>query len=242
VSILTFIQLHILEANMVDNVNRQKAVACLSAIYRAILAGTTIAAIPNIEFVFSVEDLPALPTKPIWSLARRVQDHGLWLMPDFGFWSWDMPSLGTIDQVTREVVEREAEEPWDRKTEKLVWRGKINYAPKLRRALLDAAKDKPWSDVRPLKWANANSKDEFLGPVDQCDYAMIAHAEGMSIKYSKDGFEANKSPHRPFIFRLTEVSSTLPLRHYLAQTPMDTTLPLPPPLQRLQPKFRRSRA
>ena len=57
---------------MVDNVNRQKAVATLSAIYRAVLAAPSTADIPNIEFVFSVEDLPAQPHKPIWSLTRRV--------------------------------------------------------------------------------------------------------------------------------------------------------------------------
>lgn len=136
--------------------------------------------VPNIEFVFSVEDLPAQPTKPMWSLARRVQDHNLWLIPDFGFWSWDMPALGTLDEVAIEAVERESVEPWDQKMEKLVWRGKITFAPKLRRALLDAAKGKPWSDVGQLKWTDPNFKEQFLGPVDQCNYMFIAHAEGMS--------------------------------------------------------------
>ena len=179
---LTRIQLYILETYMVDNVNRQKAVATLSAMYRAILAAPASADIPNIEFVFSVEDLPAHPSKPMWSLARRVQDHNLWLIPDFGFWSWDMPALGTIDEVAIEAVQREAVESWDQKIEKLVWRGKITFAPKLRRALLDAAKGKPWSDVGQLKWQDPNFKEHFLGPVDQCNYMFIAHAEGSSIK------------------------------------------------------------
>jgi hypothetical protein len=164
---------------MVDTVNRQKAVATLSAMYRAILAAPASADIPNIEFVFSVEDLPAQPAKPMWSLARRAQDHNLWLIPDFGFWSWDMPTLGTIDEVAIETVQREKVETWDQKIEKLVWRGKITFAPKLRRALLDAAKGKPWSDVGQLKWQDPNFKEQFLGPVDQCNYMFIAHAEGM---------------------------------------------------------------
>jgi len=164
---------------MVDNVNRQKAIATLSAIYRAVLAAPSTADIPNIEFVFSVEDLPAQPAKPIWSLTRRVQDHNLWLIPDFGFWSWDMPALGTLDEVAQEAVQREAVESWDQKIEKLVWRGKITFAPKLRRALLDAAKGKPWSDVGQLKWTDPNFKEQFLGPVDQCNYMFIAHAEGI---------------------------------------------------------------
>ncbi|CBX94554.1 similar to DUF821 domain-containing protein [Plenodomus lingam JN3] len=171
-------ELYIIETYLVDNVNRQKALATLSALYRSVLSAPPSTDIPNIEFVFSVEDLPAQPNKPMWSLARRVQDHNLWLIPDFGFWSWDMPALGTLDEVANEAVEREAVEPWDQKMEKLVWRGKITFAPKLRRALLDAAKGKPWSDVGQLKWTDPNFKEQFLGPVDQCNYMFIAHAEG----------------------------------------------------------------
>ena len=101
---------------MVDNINRQKAIATLSAMYRAILSAPATAHIPNIEFIFSVEDLPAQPSKPMWSLARRVQDRNLWLIPDFGFWSWDMPALGTLDEVASEAVQRETVESWDQKT------------------------------------------------------------------------------------------------------------------------------
>ncbi|KAH9863330.1 hypothetical protein IAQ61_009607 [Plenodomus lingam] len=177
-------ELYIIETYLVDNVNRQKALATLSALYRSVLSAPPSTDIPNIEFVFSVEDLPAQPNKPMWSLARRVQDHNLWLIPDFGFWSWDMPALGTLDEVANEAVEREAVEPWDQKMEKLVWRGKITFAPKLRRALLDAAKGKPWSDVGQLKWTDPNFKEQFLGPVDQCNYMFIAHAEGRSYSGS----------------------------------------------------------
>ncbi|KAF2034376.1 hypothetical protein EK21DRAFT_107998 [Setomelanomma holmii] len=183
-------ELYIIETFLVDNVNRQKAIASLSAMYRSVLSAPASVEIPNIEFVFSVEDLPAQPTKPMWSLARRVQDHNLWLIPDFGFWSWDMPALGTLDEVANEAIQRESVEPWDQKMEKLVWRGKITFAPKLRRALLDAAKGKPWSDVGQLKWTDPNFKEQFLGPVDQCNYMFIAHAEGTS-------HDAEMQPIRP---------------------------------------------
>jgi hypothetical protein len=173
-------ELYIIETYLVDNVNRQKAVASLSAMYRSLISAPATVDLPNIEFIFSVEDLPAQPTKPMWSLARRVQDHNLWLIPDFGFWSWDMPALGTLDEVANEAIAREAVEPWDQKMEKLVWRGKITFAPKLRRALIDAAKGKPWSDVGQLKWTDPNFKEQFLGPVDQCSFMFIAHAEGTS--------------------------------------------------------------
>ena len=168
---------------MVDNINRQKAVASLAALHRAISAARDRPSIPNIEFVLSVEDLPAQPKKPLWMLSRRAEDKDLWLMPDFGWWSWDMPSLGAFDEVAAEAIQRERLEAWDTKKEKLVWRGKLNFAPKLRRALVEAAKGKTWSDVGQVKWEDTEFKEpgaQFLGPVDQCSYMFIAHAEGTS--------------------------------------------------------------
>lgn len=172
------LQLYVLQTFLVDNVNRQKAIGALSSLHRAITAARHRESIPNIEFVFSVEDLPAQPTKPVWGLARRAQDEALWLIPDFGFWSWDMPQIGTLSEVAAEAIQREAIEPWDQKQEKLVWRGKITMAPKLRRALLDAAAGKPWSDVGQVRWSDPDFKEQFLGPIDQCNYMFIAHAEG----------------------------------------------------------------
>ncbi|PVI06578.1 hypothetical protein DM02DRAFT_667457 [Periconia macrospinosa] len=173
-------QLHIVQTFLVDNVNRQKALAALSALHRALVSSKDRSSIPNIEFILSVEDLPAQPKKPIWVLARRAQDQDLWLMPDFGWWSWDMPQIGALDEVATEASQRESVEPWDQKLEKLVWRGKVTMAPKLRRALLDATKGKPWSDVGQLKWQASNFKQQFKGPVDQCQYKFIAHVEGRS--------------------------------------------------------------
>lgn len=172
---------------LVDNVNRQKAVAALASLHRALVSSPARSAVENIEFVFSVEDLPAQPNKPVWGLARRAQDEALWLIPDFGFWSWDMPQLGAMSEVAAEAVYREGLEPWDQKQEKLVWRGRVTYAPKLRHALLDAAADKPWSDVGPVQWGNPDFKDQFVGPVDQCNYKFIAHAEGKKTALDSNG-------------------------------------------------------
>jgi hypothetical protein len=163
---------------MVDLINRQEAVATLAALHRALVAAPSRNDIPNVEFVFTVEDLPAQPTKPLWSLTRRAQDVDLWLIPDFGWWSWDMPQLGTFSEVADGVVEREKHERWEQKQDKLVWRGKITYAPKLRRAFVDAASGKPWGDVGQVKWDDPSFNDQFLGAVDQCGYKYIAHLEG----------------------------------------------------------------
>ncbi|KAF2477315.1 uncharacterized protein BDR25DRAFT_300282 [Lindgomyces ingoldianus] len=173
-------ELYVLRTKLVDNINREKAIAALHAIHRSIVSGRHSQKTPNIEFVFSVEDLPAQPSKPLWVLARRAQDHNLWLIPDFGFWSWDVPQIGTFSEVAAEAIEREGIEPWDQKQEKLVWRGKVTMAPKLRHALLDAARGKSWSDVGQVRWHDPDFKEQFLGPVDQCNYMFIAHAEGRS--------------------------------------------------------------
>lgn len=92
-----------------------------------------------------------------------------------------MPQIGALDDVADEAAQRESIEPWDQKIEKLVWRGKVTMAPKLRRALIDAAKGKPWGDVGQVRWRGPDFKEQFVGPVDQCSYMFIAHAEGMSI-------------------------------------------------------------
>ncbi|ORY11507.1 glycosyl transferase family 90-domain-containing protein [Clohesyomyces aquaticus] len=171
-------ELYILQTHLVDNTNREKAIATLHSMHRALVASPSSP--PNIEFILSVEDLPAQPNSPLWVLARRAQDHNLWLIPDFGFWSWDVPQIGTYSEVAAEAVERESWESWNDKQEKLVWRGKVTMAPKLRHALLDAARGKSWSDVGQVRWGTKDFKEAFLGPVDQCGWRFIAHAEGRS--------------------------------------------------------------
>ncbi|KAF2709701.1 hypothetical protein K504DRAFT_476956 [Pleomassaria siparia CBS 279.74] len=177
-------ELHILETFLVDNVNREKAISALSAIHRAVVSAPEYGSVPNIEFIFSVEDLPAEPQKPLWVLARRANNDDLWLIPDFGFWSWDVQQLGAFSEVAAEAIQREVVEPWDQKKEKLVWRGKMNFAPKLRHALLDATRGKSWSDVGQVQWDDPDFKAQFVGPVDQCNYMFIAHAEGRSYSGS----------------------------------------------------------
>jgi hypothetical protein len=233
-----------LQTFLVDNVNRQKAIASLSALHRAITSAKPRSSIPNIEFVFTVEDLPAQPTKPLWTLTRRAQDEELWLMPDFGWWSWDMPQIGALDEIAEEAIQRESIEPWDQKHEKLVWRGKLTMAPKLRRALLDAAKGKSWSDVGQVRWSDPDFKEQFLGPVDQCSYMFIAHAEGKSpLFHSYHSYPTHTDNHnRPLLLWCPQIPPTLPLRHRLPQAAMDTALPLPLSLIRRKAKLCPSRA
>lgn len=169
-------KLRILESKHVHPDYRKKGLAILHSIHRSISKDGR--QIPNVEFIFSVQDMANHPTQPIWTLSRRAQDHDLWLMPDFGFWSWDLQDLGTLDDVIEEVTRYESSTEWATKIPKLVWRGKLQSLPKLRRALLDASQGKPWSDVAGSVPGPSLVAENYISALDQCKYMFIAHAEG----------------------------------------------------------------
>ena len=147
--------------------------------YRSMTALAERRELSNIEFVFTIEDMASDPNNALWALTRLVQDHGIWLMPDFGFWSWNVEGIGPYGQVVSEIFSQDIDQEWKNKERKLMWREKLSFAPKLRRALIEVAKNKPWSAVRALQWKSEDSmREDFVSPVDQCNYMFIAHAEG----------------------------------------------------------------
>jgi hypothetical protein len=179
-------KLRVLESKHMDEDHRKKGLAILHSIYRSF--SSNVRSVPNVEFIFSIEDMVDHPTQPIWTLSRRPQDHNLWLMPDFGFWSWDLQDLGTLDDVVEQVTRLEASTEWETKIRKLVWRGKPQMLPKLRRALLDASKDKSWSDVAGLIPGPSPVPENYISAADQCKYMFIAHAEGKISRSFPAGF------------------------------------------------------
>jgi hypothetical protein len=169
-------KLRVLEAMHPDEIQRKKGLAILYSINRAIsIDGRTT---PDIEFVFSIDDMVENPRQPIWTVSRRSQDHNLWLMPDFGFWSWDVQDLGTISDIIEQIIMNEAVTEWGAKHQKLVWRGQLQMLPRLRRALLDASRGKAWSEVKALI---PGLSGNYIGAADQCRYMFIAHAEGKLV-------------------------------------------------------------
>jgi hypothetical protein len=175
-------KLRVLKSKHVDEDHRKKGLAIVYSICRSISPHGR--PIPNIEFVFSIEDRGIDSTQPIWTLSRRPQDENLWLMPDFGFWSWDLQDLGTIDDIVEEVLKYESSSEAGTKIQKLVWRGKLQMLPTLRRALLAASKDKSWSDVAGLIPGPSLVPENYLSAVDQCKYMFVAHAEGALLYYN----------------------------------------------------------
>ncbi|KAJ5177214.1 uncharacterized protein N7482_003091 [Penicillium canariense] len=140
--------LHVVTARAKGEDHRRKILGVLSSIHRALAADRDRASRRDIEFVFSVEDKVedvTNPEYPVWVFARTPMEEGVWLMPDFSFWAWDNP-------------------------QKLYC-----FAPKLRRALIEAARDKPWGDVKQVNWDTGSN---VLRMEDHCQYMFIAHVEG----------------------------------------------------------------
>ncbi|KAL4955398.1 hypothetical protein BDW69DRAFT_160782 [Aspergillus filifer] len=193
-------ELYVLSTRAGTEDHRRKILAALSAMHRALVAdpARNIALQKDIEFVFSVEDklsdVAGLNSEfPIWALARTADEEAAWLMPDFGFWAWSHKhtEIGPFDEIVDAAAEYDAV-LWKEKEPKLVWRGKPSFAPKLRRALMDATREKEWADVQPVDWKR---KTNLLKMEEHCRYMFIAHVEGMSFP--------PPPPYRKITFRVT---------------------------------------
>jgi hypothetical protein len=90
-----------------------------------------------------VDDVHAVG-HPVWVLSRKASEESVFLIPDFGYWSWAKSNIGPYGQVVERIITAEYGLKFADKEQKLVWRGKLSFAPKLRRALLDIARGEPW--------------------------------------------------------------------------------------------------
>ena len=132
--------------------------------------------LPNVEFTFNVEDNPNDGIEPVgitWALTRRDGMDQVWLMPDFGYWSWANDVVSSYERVRQKIVE--VEPPFNEKIPKAVWRGAALNSQ--RETLLDVSKEKPWSDVQAIVWGDAESN--MLPIYDHCRYMFVIHTEGM---------------------------------------------------------------
>lgn len=152
--------------------------ATLHAIHRAIL--TSPEAIPNIEFAFNSDD--RIPSLPLWGYARRAEDTNVWLMPDFGYWSWPETKVGSMDEVRMKATQEEESgtHAWKHKVEKLLWRG-ATMGLSLRERLLEVTCDKSWADVVALDWHDKESMTKDLRSMPQhCQNKYLMQTEGNS--------------------------------------------------------------
>lgn len=221
-------RLYVVEARPKSEDHRRKILGTLSSIHRALATDQKRASRPYFEFVFSVEDRVDDVTNsewPVWVFSRAPAEEGVWLMPDFSFWAWDNPSnyIGPYDQVVQRIERMDI--PWSEKKPKLVWRGKPSFAPKLRRALIDAARDKSWGDIKQVDW---NTGSNVLRIEDHCRYMFIAHVEGRFSPFSlpRHRNTTNITLSRSVLFGFTKISASLQFGHYRTQTPVHPTSPL----------------
>ncbi|KAL1998383.1 hypothetical protein VTN02DRAFT_6297 [Thermoascus thermophilus] len=174
-----------------------RAKATLSALHRALTAVPDRRDLPSIEFVFTTEDFAAggdgEDLRAIWSYTKRDGDDAVWLMPDFGYWSWPEVKVGPYRDVRRRIAavddggvtpdgQRIPGMAFRDKKKQLLWRGSVATAPEIRGQLLRATQRKPWASVHALDWDSRDDIDHYLLPMeDHCRYMFLAHAEGRSF-------------------------------------------------------------
>lgn len=180
------LQLYILSETVTKNeYDASRAVAILHAIHRAII--TSPEPVPNIEFAFTVADVVPDPDEknyPIWGLTRKAEDKEIWLMGDFGYWSWPLDLVGAYDEVRRKIAK--AEMKFEQKTKQAVWRGAVATNGH-RDELIKVTENKEWADVRAIVWAGISdlvSEDQAkaLSMPEHCKYQFVIHTEGRSMR------------------------------------------------------------
>lgn len=165
--------------------------ATLHALHRALISYPARQSLPNIEFIFLVEDF-SRENVPRWVYSRKdsLEHTNVWLMPDFGYWAWPETGVSSyskfrrrakaIDEGIGEDGENIGRIDFQSKIMKLVWRGALGPNP-LRRALWNLAKGKLWADVQYINWdVPKDVMKKILAMEEYCKYAYLGHVEGRS--------------------------------------------------------------
>ncbi|KAL8286316.1 hypothetical protein RQP46_004804 [Phenoliferia psychrophenolica] len=138
--------------------------AVLASLYEAV--STSPEPIKDVEFWFR------------WgSTISRNKGVGerMWLLPDFGFWSWPEPRVNGWSDYRRRAMSVDSRMPWHLKFDKLFWRG--NLLSDFRKELYELAKGFEWNDVKALKWRTLEGRIEME---DHCKHRYLASIEGKS--------------------------------------------------------------
>ncbi|KAJ5085842.1 CAZyme family GT90 [Penicillium argentinense] len=157
-----------------------RELATLSSINRALT--TSPEPLPNIEFAFNTDD--RIEEVAQWGYARRAQDTSIWLIPDFGYWSWPEIKAGSTKEIAMKIEDDETtagEKGWAKKKGKLLWRGVARMGPEIRDKLLQVTAGKTWADVRELGWGDKTSMaNDYKSMPEHCGYKYVAQTEGNS--------------------------------------------------------------
>ncbi|EDO00819.1 hypothetical protein SS1G_03293 [Sclerotinia sclerotiorum 1980 UF-70] len=139
-----------------------RGLATLQALHRAML--TSPEPLPNIEFTMNVDD--KMEGHPQWLYARQAHQSETWLMPEYGFWSWPETKIGSYGEMQMKALMTEASWPWDRKIDKLLWRG-ATMNLEVRKKFIEMTQGKEWADVKSLDWHDEGSMKNDLKSMDE---------------------------------------------------------------------------
>lgn len=174
-------QLYIIDMGAM-RVTQSRAKATLHSLSRALAAYPDRASLPNIEFVFSTEDFVADTNVAVWSYSKREEDSNVWLMPDFGYWSWPEVQIGPYGAIRQRIRSVDADLPFAKKKKQLLWRGSLSTNPQVRAKFLHSAASESWGSVRVLDWDDETDLHYNLLPMeDHCRTMFLAHTEGRSF-------------------------------------------------------------
>ncbi|KAH4193457.1 hypothetical protein HBH70_212410 [Parastagonospora nodorum] len=174
------------ECYVVNGNERERILGTLAQIDRAITtAPTSDPSIPNIEFSFSLDDLPLRSKEKgaFFGYTRKdtPEYDNIWMMPNYAYWSWNYTHAPSWNSIRREIEQGEKKTPWHKKDPRVVWRGKIKMA-ELRKELVRVSEGKRWSDIKPVVINNAtdvHTKD-VMNLRQFCGYKYTVQTEGTS--------------------------------------------------------------
>ncbi|KAF3942080.1 hypothetical protein ABW19_dt0203521 [Dactylella cylindrospora] len=192
-----------------NNVNVMHRSAALHQIAKSL--ATSPEPLPDTVFSFTPIDYPKNST---WVYSKWY-DHSdvlnYWPVPHFGHWSWPVKYIGPLTEVLDEVTEIEADLPFDKKIDKLFWRGTTYFNPlqngNLRGNLLGVTEGKEWADVGELKWTTLETALNIVQIPEICRYKYIAYTEGITY-----------SGRLPFHMLCESIIITVPINYMMHST------------------------
>ncbi|KAL2016380.1 hypothetical protein VTK56DRAFT_3802 [Thermocarpiscus australiensis] len=188
-------QIYIIHAQRRSDLSQEmlnSRTASLHQLHRALI--TAPSPLPDTIFSLNFQDQPF---GTAWAYSRpadpafRPADPNArtFLMPHFSFWAWPLPFIGSMARAARAVADVERaylkQDNWHRKIPRAVWRGTTWFnsvhSPRLRQALVAAARGRPWADVEPLEWQGNNNNASNALPIEEfCRYKYVVHTEGVT--------------------------------------------------------------
>ncbi|ORY00907.1 glycosyl transferase family 90-domain-containing protein [Clohesyomyces aquaticus] len=171
---------------VVNGNERERILGTLAQIDRSLTTSSpSDPPIPNLEFSFSLDDLPRRSSEKgtFFGYTRRDTNayDDIWLMPNYAYWSWNYTHAPSWNSIRREIGDVEKQRGWHKKDGRVVWRGKIKMA-KLREELVKVSAGREWSDIKPVVINNASDvhSRDVMNLRDFCGYKFTVQTEGTS--------------------------------------------------------------